>query len=127
MNIYNKNSQTIKQVSNLLKELGTPARIRILLTVGRDEVCVCHLEATLGMRQAYLSQHLMALRKEGILITTRDGRFINYRLADPKILELIRLTAKILDISIIDPHTNPVNQRQCACPKCRQMNEAAVI
>ena len=119
-------SQTIKQVSYLLKEIGAPARLRILLAVGRDEVCVCHLEASLGMRQAYLSQHLMALRKAGILITTRDGRFINYRLADPKILELINLTANLLNIAINDQQTNHANKRQCACPRCRQIHEVGV-
>jgi len=124
MNI--NDAQSIKQVSNLLKEIGIPARLRILLTVGKDEVCVCHLEAALGMRQAYLSQHLMTLRKAGILITTRDGRFINYRLADPKILELINLTANLLNVVLKDQQTNQANKRQCACPRCRQMNEVAV-
>lgn len=124
MNIID--SQSIQQVSHLLKEISAPAKIKILLVVGRDEVCVCHLEATLGMRQAYLSQHLMALRKSGILITTRDGRFINYRLADPKILEIINLTANILNISIKDQQTNYANKQQCACPRCRQLHEVAV-
>ena len=124
MNIIN--SQSIQEVSHLLKEISVPAKIKILLVVGRDEVCVCHLEATLGMRQAYLSQHLMALRKSGILITTRDGRFINYRLADPKILEIINLTANLLNISIKDQQTNYANKQQCACPRCRQLHEVAV-
>jgi DNA-binding transcriptional ArsR family regulator len=120
MNI--KESKAIHQVSSLLKEIGTPARIKILRSVGRDEVCVCHLEATLGMRQAYLSQHLMALRKAGILLTNRDGRFINYRLADPNILEIVNLTAKILKIEIGDRNVNSMKKQSCTCPKCSQLH-----
>ena len=121
MNI--KDESTIHQISRLLKEISLPARIRILLTIGKDEVCVCHIEAALGMRQAYLSQHLMALRQAGILITNRDGRFINYRLANPKILEVIKLTANSLNISFDDERENNFMRKQCSCPRCRRFNE----
>ncbi len=97
MNI--KEKHPINQISDLLREISAPSRMRILLAVGKEEVCVCHLEATLGMRQAYLSQHLMALRKAGVLITNRDGRFINYRLANPRTLDLIQNAANLLDVA----------------------------
>jgi len=121
MNI--KDESTIHQISQLLKEIGAPARIRILLAVGRDEVCVCHLGAILGMRQAYLSQHLMALRLAGVLVTNRDGRFINYRLANPKILEVIKITANSLNISFDDGRENNSLKKQCSCPRCRRFDE----
>jgi len=121
MNI--KDESTIHQISQLLKEISLPARIRILLTIGRDEVCVCHIEAALGMRQAYLSQHLMALRQAGVLITNRDGRFINYRLANPKILEVIKITANSLNISFDDGRENNSLKKQCSCPRCRRFDE----
>ena len=121
MNI--KDESTIHQISQLLKEISLPARIRILLTIGREEVCVCHLEAVLGMRQAYLSQHLMALRQAGVLITNRNGRFINYRLANPKILDVIKITANLLNISLEDGRENNFMKKLCSCPKCRRFDE----
>jgi DNA-binding transcriptional ArsR family regulator len=120
-------THTINQISTLLKEISSPSRLRILLAVGNDEVCVCHLVATLGMRQAYLSQHLMALRQAGVLITDRDGRFINYRLANPKILEIIKNTANLLDVSLDDRKNNNMINNQCSCPKCsREFNEVVL-
>lgn len=121
MNI--KNEPSIQQVSQLLKEISLPARIRILLAIGREEVCVCHLEAKLGMRQAYLSQHLMALRRAGVLITKRDGRFINYRLANPKILDVVNFAANSLNTSLDDGRENNFMKKPCSCPKCRRFDE----
>lgn len=102
-------------ISSLLRVLGHPMRIRILLEIGSGEACVCHLKAQLGIRQAYLSQHLMALREEGILQTNREGRFIYYRVANQKTLGLITTAAQIKGVSL-----EPTNAKKktCDCPKC---------
>ena len=88
------------QVASVFKVLGSPFRIRMLLNIGYGEACLCHLEALLKKRQAYISQHLMVLRDIGILKTRRDGKYIFYRVADPKYFKLIELTAKVQNISI---------------------------
>ena len=72
----------IEEVAHLLQSIDQPARLQILLAIGDGETCVCHLEATFGWRQAYLSQHLMALREAGILLARREGRFIHYRMVN---------------------------------------------
>jgi ArsR family transcriptional regulator len=102
-------------IGSLLRVLGHPTRIRILLEIGIGEVCVCHLEAQLGIRQAYLSQQLMALREEGILRTNREGRFIYYRIADQKILDLITAAAQIKGVSLDAANAE---KKTCDCPKC---------
>lgn len=72
------------------------------------------------MRQAYISQHLMALRETGILTTRREGRFIFYSLVDPAWMEFIQMAAKTAGIShesLITPmRANLTNS--CTCPKC---------
>ena len=78
-----------EQVSGLLETISKPARLRILSAIGQDEACVCHLEAVLGLRQSYISQHLMALRSAGLLDTRREGRYVYYSLCDERILALI--------------------------------------
>jgi len=106
----------------LLKAIQPTTRLRILLGIGRGEACVCHLEALLGLRQAYISQHLMALRKAGILETRRDGRFIFYRLTNPKLLELIHRAGDIAGIPEKELKAltlmKPLNQ--CDCPHCNE-------
>ena len=118
MNI--KTSAAEKQIANLLKVLGSPFRIKLLLSIGQGEACVCHLEAVLKKRQAYISQHLMILRDAGILKTRRDGKYIYYRVADKSVFDLIELTAGMLKISSekILVLSETAIQENCECPKC---------
>jgi DNA-binding transcriptional ArsR family regulator len=109
LNIY-----SIEQVSNLFQAIGPAARLQILLAIGEDEPCVCHLEAAFGWRQAYLSQHLMALRKAGILVTSRHGRNIHYRLSDLRLLGLIRQAAELQNVTLPELAPSP----ECNCPNC---------
>ena len=53
------------------------------------EQCVCHLEAVLGCRQAYISQHLMVLREAGLVEDRRDGARIFYRVIKPEVFDLV--------------------------------------
>ena len=67
--IKNDTSTSLDKVSDLLQVISPEPRLQILLEIGEGEACVCHLEASLGYRQAYISQHLMALREAGFLNT----------------------------------------------------------
>jgi len=55
-----------EKISTPLTAIASPQRIAILIAIGTGEACVCHLETALGSRQAYISQHLMSLRKADI-------------------------------------------------------------
>lgn len=113
-------TQISDQIASPLQSIASPARIAILLTIGTGEACVCHLEATLGWRQAYISQHLMALRKAEILQDRRDGRFIYYRLANISILDLVLASARLsgIDAENINALINTKNNPSCECPHC---------
>jgi ArsR family transcriptional regulator len=113
------NISSIKQVASLLQTIGQESRLQILLAIGESETCVCHLESTFGWRQAYLSQHLMALRKAGLLEGRREGRFIHYRLLDPRLLTLLRQAAELQDVSLPNLAPSP----ECSCPNCRCKRE----
>lgn len=103
-----------EKISHLLEEIAAPARLAILLAIGENEACVCHLEVALGKRQAYISQHLMALRNANIITARREGRFIYYRLANPDLLTLIRDAGRITNVDI----TPPPSTVTCSCPNC---------
>jgi len=110
------NISSIEKTAALLQAIGQPARLQILLAIGKSEPCVCHLEATFGWRQAYLSQHLMALRKAGMVVTSRRGRNIHYRLTRPVLLKLIHQAADIQGIRL--PSLAP--SVECSCPNCSE-------
>ncbi len=114
-----KTYKDIPRIAELLDALSSTARLEIILSLGAGEACVCHLEAALGQRQAYISQHLIALRGAGLITTRREGRFIYYRLADPKLLDLIRLSGRIAGVSTGSPaFTKHAAMENCHCPNC---------
>jgi ArsR family transcriptional regulator, arsenate/arsenite/antimonite-responsive transcriptional repressor len=120
----NMNKQTIssisKQIAATLAAIASPSRLAILLAIGTGEACVCHLETALGWRQAYISQHLMALRKADILSDRRDGRYVYYRLKNVSLLEFIT-SAALLSGLTAESITELVNKRTypaCECPHC---------
>ncbi len=112
--------QVAKQIASPLEAIASPERVAILLAIGKGEACVCHLETALGWRQAYISQHLMALRKADILQDRREGRFIYYKLKNASILNLVLASARLSGLSaesisaLINKKINP----SCECPQC---------
>ena len=120
----NMKKQTISQVSEQiaapLEAIASSQRIAILLAIGQGEACVCHLESALGWRQAYISQHLMALRKADVLEDRREGRYVYYRLKNTSYLDLIIASARVCGLSpetifeLNDTQTYP----SCECPHC---------
>jgi ArsR family transcriptional regulator len=109
-----------ESISQLLETIGKPARLRILFAIGAGEACVCHLEAVLGLRQAYISQHLMALRQADLLDTRREGRYIFYRLSDPRLLQFIREASRLSGVTSAERKTleQTSQESQCSCPHC---------
>ena len=119
------NSDT-DRMSSLLQAVSPPARLEILQAIGRGEACVCHLEALLQMRQAYISQHLMALREAGVIIARREGRYVYYRLANSRLLDLVQLTGQICGIPNIEVRgAYPLDG--CECPGCAIPSATSLI
>ena len=106
-------------LASFFRLLGQPVRIRILLAIGRRGVCVCHLEAVLGQRQAAISQHLMQLREAGLVVSERSGRHIYYRLSHPKWIDLIISAAVIFgETDWVDQALSLDPVPGCCCPEC---------
>lgn len=106
-----------------LKALAHPTRLHILEALAREEACVCHLTTLVKQRQAYVSQHLMVLREAGLVQDRKEGVMVYYRLADPRVIEAVRLLRDMLRDSgrpAQPPNipTGPLNN--CPCPKCQR-------
>ena len=100
----------------LLKVLSHPVRLAILDILREGEYCVCHIEAHLGCRQAYISQQLSLLRAASLIQDRREGWNIFYRVSDPRIYVALDAVQTITGCTIVDFHLKDIN---CPCPKCR--------
>ncbi len=65
------------------RALGDPVRLGMVALLAQRELCVCHLQAALGLPQSTTSRQLGTLRAAGIVETRRNQRWIHYRLARP--------------------------------------------
>ena len=113
-------TQISKQIAAPLEAIASPQRIAILLAIGKGEACVCHLETALGLRQAYISQHLMALRKADILQDRREGRYVFYKIKNASLLDLITASATLSGLSAesVSSLINMQSYPACECPQC---------
>ena len=111
--------------SNLLKTLSHPSRLAILDILRAGEQCVCHMEATLGLRQAYISQQLMLLKEAGLVESRRDGLNLYYRVMKPEIFDLLDMLSTVTGIVPKLPKHKHANT-DCPCPKCSDLRPGLI-
>lgn len=69
--------------------------------------------------QAHISQHLMALREAGMIISFREGRYGYYRLSDPRLLEFIRPGASLAGLPAESSTLGAISPAaDRPCPQC---------
>jgi DNA-binding transcriptional ArsR family regulator len=90
--------------AQLFRVLGHPLRIRILELLSDGERTVGDLQAQLELDSSGTSQHLAALRQQGILDSRRAGTSVYYRIRDPRVSELLALAKQILTSVLSDSH-----------------------
>jgi DNA-binding transcriptional ArsR family regulator len=109
--------------SELFKALAHPTRLAILSILREGEQCVCHLEATLKLRQANISQHLMILREAGLVADRRDGWNIYYHLTNPEVCTLLDAAYRLKGMPQPIAHVHAAGD--CPCPICEQHNKCS--
>ncbi|MDP3263462.1 MAG: metalloregulator ArsR/SmtB family transcription factor [Tabrizicola sp.] len=73
----------------LLKSLSHVGRLRILCSLLDREMTVGELSAALHEPQASVSQHLIRLRAEGVVRSTRHGKHVTNKLGRADIIPVI--------------------------------------
>ena len=84
--------------------MGHPTRLRILELLREGERSVGDLQAALELDSSGTSQHLGALKKQGLLEGRRQGTSVFYRVRDPRIFQLLAVARQILTSNLADAH-----------------------
>ena len=66
----------------VMKALSDPNRVKMVKLLQRRVLCVCEIQATLGLAQSTVSKHLKILEEAGIITYFKEGLWVNYRLSD---------------------------------------------
>ncbi len=104
--------------------LAHPARLEILELLRQGECCVCHIQAMLDLRQAYISQHLNVLRRAALVVNRKDGLRVYYKVTDPKVFDLVENVQEILRDQRggslpASLETRSISSgKPCNCPQC---------
>lgn len=78
-------------LAKFFRALGEPARLRLLEFLLGGEHTVSECVAHLGLAQGRASTHLACLADCGYVATRRAGRYVYYRVTDPRVAELVHL------------------------------------
>jgi DNA-binding transcriptional ArsR family regulator len=85
----------IERASRSLKAMSHPLRLKILCTLGDQEVSVQDIVENVGTSQSNISQHLAILRDKGILTSRKDANRVFYRVGDSRTLQLIGMMREV--------------------------------
>jgi ArsR family transcriptional regulator len=85
----------IERASRSLKAMSHPLRLKILCTLGDQEISVQEIVDHVGTSQSNISQHLAILRDKGILASRKDANRVYYRVSDGRTLRLIGMMREV--------------------------------
>lgn len=82
-------SREINQLTLLFKAMADQSRLKILMALHQEEMCVCDLAAFLGVSESAVSHQLRMLRQMALVANRREGPVLYYRLTDAHISQLV--------------------------------------
>lgn len=88
---YLKRYAELESMSDLFKAMADPGRLKILLALDGQEMCVCDLAALLGVSESAASHQIRILRTMNLVKNRRDGQVLYYRLVDDHVMQLARV------------------------------------
>lgn len=76
-------------LSELFHIFGDSTRIRILMSLFENDMCVCAIATLLKMQQSAISHQLRILKQSGLIGSRREGRTVYYFICDDHVRTII--------------------------------------
>jgi DNA-binding transcriptional ArsR family regulator len=117
----------LRDFTGLAHALADPNRVRALIALRDNELCVCQLVELLGLASSSVSRHLSVLARAYLVDSEKRGRWVYYRRpgegAPPEVAGALRWLDKSLPE---DPEDSGRLAEILACPVedlCRSGNK----
>ncbi len=81
----------LDRMAQTYKMLGDPTRLKILMALRENEMCVCDLAAFTGLTESAVSHQLRRLRDLFLVKNRRDGQVLYYSLDGNHVTELLEI------------------------------------
>ena len=86
----------------VFKALSDPNRMRIMKMVLERELCLCEVREILDLSNSTVSKHLTILRDAGLVLDSKEGKWVNFRINDASSDPIIRAALKLVRESFGD-------------------------
>ena len=87
-----------KKAALVLRAMNHKLRQQILSLIDTEKkITVTEIYVRLRLEQSVASQHLAILRRAGIVVTQRDGKFIYYTVNHARIAEINKFISELVD------------------------------
>jgi ArsR family transcriptional regulator len=87
---------TLRRLEAAFFGLADSTRLRILKLLGKEELCACEVMAALDLTQPTTSHHLGILERSGLVASRREGKWVFYRLSNPRVAELLTKSSSLV-------------------------------
>lgn len=88
--------RTVEVKAKLFRGLADPSRLRVLESLRDGPRCVSDVVEATGLSQPNASSHLTCLWDCGLVDREQRGRFVFYRIADPRVARLLAVASDLL-------------------------------
>lgn len=88
-----------------MRAIGDPNRVRIIKMLAERELCMCEVREVLGLSSSTVSKHLTILRDAGLILDSKEGKWVNFRLNDRSEHKFIRSIILLIRNSFGDDET----------------------
>ncbi len=82
--------------AKLFNGFADPSRLGIIEALREGPRSVSEIVGTTGLSQSNASNHLACLRDCGLVTSEKRGKYVHYRLSDPRVSELLALAEAVL-------------------------------
>jgi len=104
--------EVLYHISDVLKAMADPTRLKILHNLQNQERCVSDILETVGGSQANVSKHLSVLKRAGLVDCRRQGLNVFYRIIDNGVFTICRNICDSLELRLDKAHQTILTGRR---------------
>jgi DNA-binding transcriptional ArsR family regulator len=87
-------NSVVTDLAEFFKVVADPTRMRIVLALAEDELCVCDLSAIVGVSVSAISHQLRLLRGMKLVRFRKEGKMVYYSLDDDHVASIVNEAKK---------------------------------
>ncbi len=68
---------------DVFKALADETRVNVIKILSKENRCACQILEAFNISQSTLSHHMKLLTESGLVLASKDGKWVHYRINEP--------------------------------------------